>query len=104
MKPFNLELALQGHPVITRSGVEVKQFIVWDIEGEFKLHANVNGIIKIYKTDGKFDLFGTYEYPEDLFMADHEPLTYKKLSIGKNHNTNIYLGEKHTANPKHITI
>ena len=70
MKPFNLELALQGHPVITRSGVEVKQLILWDIEGHFPLHANVNGVIEHYTINGTFGMFDSFEYPEDLFMKD----------------------------------
>ena len=70
MKPFNLEEALAGKPVVTRNGRKVLQLIKFNMESEYCLFVNVEGIIEKYKIDGSYGLYDSFEYPEDLFMAD----------------------------------
>ena len=55
MKPFNLQEALAGKPVVTRDGRKVEQLFYFDkAENEFKLRAVVDGSITAYTIMGVF--------------------------------------------------
>lgn len=80
MKPFNLERALKGAPVITRDGREVTQLHLFDAEGaDYPLY----GVIKD-KTCGPFiEYFTEYgvwrrsgESGIDLFMKTVKKVGY----------------------------
>lgn len=74
MKPFDLEKALAGEPVVTRDGRPVTQVTRFDVNNErYCIAAVVDSNIETFSIDGKFRI----EYPSiyDLFMA---PKTVKK--------------------------
>ena len=69
MKPFNLEQALTGAPVITRDGTKVIHlFIVPEENPEHRLFAVLkDGVIITLHEDGKY--YDHKDYYLDLFMA-----------------------------------
>ena len=68
MKPFNLQEALAGKPVVTRDGRKVEQLFYLDkAENEFKLRAVVDGSITAYTDNGCF--YSEVITESDLFMA-----------------------------------
>lgn len=70
MKPFDLERALAGDPIVTRDGKEALDFAYFPNiknEAEEKIRVVIDGGIFSYFTNGKY-----YSYKEsssDLFMA-----------------------------------
>lgn len=72
MKPFNLERALSGDPVVTRDGRKVAQIVAFKniLENYQSVVAVVDGIIHRYMSNGRF--FKTNETLVDLFMAEEE--------------------------------
>lgn len=68
MKPFDLEAAKRGEPIITRDGRKVK-FVAHVPEAKSeKLVCLVNGDLFLYLDDGSF-VFSKPPAPLDLFMA-----------------------------------
>lgn len=53
LKPFNLEAALAGEPVVTRDGQEVSQVTLFDCSGEFPLIAVVNDGVYSFTKQGR---------------------------------------------------
>lgn len=53
LKPFNLEAALAGEPVVTRDGQEATQVTLFDCSGEFPLIAVVNGGVYSFTKQGR---------------------------------------------------
>lgn len=71
MKPFNLEEALAGKPVITRDGREVTQLTKFDTNYEkYTLYGVVNNIILRWANDGIFCLNEINK--ADLFMKSQK--------------------------------
>jgi len=70
MKPFNLEEALAGKPVVTLRGVEVTQLHLFEIDHIYPLSAVVEGELIQYTIKGEFR--SDYESGWDLFMAEEE--------------------------------
>jgi hypothetical protein len=67
MKPFNLERALAGAPVVTRDGREVTQLKLFDIPGDTDpLWGVVNECLESWTADGRWR---DEEDSLDLFMA-----------------------------------
>lgn len=66
--PFDLEKALAGDPVITRSGEHVSQMTLFDVDSEYdeQIACVVGGRLAIYHKDGKMDSGIDSRY--DLFM------------------------------------
>lgn len=69
LKPFDLEAALRGEPVVTRDGREVTQVTKFVARGEiYPIYAVVDGDVYSYTILGEYD----EERPSsrnDLFMA-----------------------------------
>ena len=58
MKPFDLEAALAGAPVVTRSGKPVTQLVKFDaIRSPFNLFGVVDGEVYSWGESGGYDLF-----------------------------------------------
>ena len=74
MKPFDLEKALAGEPVVTKDGNPVTQLIKFEAKEEdngYVLYGVVNNKIRNFLDSGKYDR--TFEsHPFDLFMAEPE--------------------------------
>ena len=66
MKPFNLEEALAGKPVITRDGKEVTQLVKFDIKDWDCLYGVIDTDVHSWNINGKYFLNKETEY--DLFM------------------------------------
>lgn len=66
--PFDLKKALAGDPVVTRSGEQVTQITLFDVENEHdeQIACVVGGRLAIYHKDGKMDPGIDSRY--DLFM------------------------------------
>lgn len=67
MKPFDLEKALSGAPVITRDGREVTQLTKFDITVGIALVGVLNGGVKRWYGDGRY--VSDRDFCIDLFMA-----------------------------------
>lgn len=77
MKPFNLEQALKGKPVVTRSGRKVTNIVVDEKDGRYPIYAHVYEDDELFETltytiKGEFWFEGR-ENRADLFMADNQP-------------------------------
>ena len=73
MKPFNLEQALKGKPVVTRDGRRVKNVKIDSpgeiITAELVLHGSGNKATLTFTIEGQYYGDNT-EDAKDLFMAD----------------------------------
>ena len=66
MKPFDLEKALAGEPVVTREGIPATDFRYYKSEKSgFTLCALVDGIVGMFTADG----YSRTDNMSDLFMA-----------------------------------
>lgn len=74
MKPFDLEAAMRGEPIVTRDGRKAK-FIgyVPEAVGTEKVVALVAGVIDTYQENGRFSY--TVLTADDLFMAPQPMLS-----------------------------
>lgn len=74
MKPFDLEKALAGHPVVTRDGLPVKNFS--DCNGTintlYPLEGVVQGLYRTWSPTGRWDILRPSAL--DLFMAEEPRL------------------------------
>ena len=70
MRPFDLEKALAGEPVITREGLEVTELYLAKTatNNTRRLIAVTEGALRHYSEDGKWQ-FDKGDNPNDLFMA-----------------------------------
>ena len=85
MKPFDLEKALAGAPVVTRIGEEVTQVVFFNASTTFPVRAVIDGTIYSYTTAGAY-LSGAYNQHVrtilsggndlDLFMAPVKKVAY----------------------------
>lgn len=73
MKPFNLEQALKGKPVVTRDGRKVKHITIHSYGGLTALVPLDGGLVTEwdYTDEGKFYPSGTMS-DRDLFMASRQ--------------------------------
>lgn len=73
MKPFNLEEAIAGKPVITRNGSKVQELVFFNYkELSEPILAKIAGrsVVLHFYRDGSY--FKDDEHENDLFMADPE--------------------------------
>ena len=69
MKPFDLERALAGDPVITRNGLPVTQFVLFkDTNHSYNLHGVLEKCVVSFTENGLFYQGGIHS-KNDLFMA-----------------------------------
>lgn len=66
LKPFDLEKALAGDPIITRDGREVTQATLFNCDSLYPLRAVVGGDVRAFTKDGVNNMLGIS--PDDLFM------------------------------------
>jgi hypothetical protein len=97
MKPFDLEKALAGEPVVTRDGNPVTQLIKFEaiVEDGYLLYGVVNNKIRNFLESGKYDK--TFEsHSLDLFMAEPERWVnvYFNERINKFWKSTFYNSEK----------
>lgn len=76
MKPFDLEAALAGAPVVTRKGGAVTQLVKLDCKDDFSVvGVSPEGWLNTWKVNGKKNPYG--DSAADLFMKSQK----KKLWI-----------------------
>lgn len=72
MKPFNLKEALEGKPVITRTGKPVNQLFLFDCEDDLPLMGVLNNELHSFTKEGKWSSYEHHVNDADLFMASEE--------------------------------
>ena len=82
MKPFNLEEALAGSPVVTLRGVEATQLHLFETDSKYPLFAVVEKELIQYTIKGEFQ--NDYESGWDLFMAEVEKAQWVNIWETKN--------------------
>jgi len=70
MKPFNLELALQGHPVVTRGGKEISQLTLFVCKHTHPLVGVIDGERCVWTRNGNGRYNMTTQSNSDLFLKD----------------------------------
>jgi len=97
MKPFNLEEALAGKPVVTRSGDPVTQIVKFDIKNNipYSIAAIHNGHICTWTYEGIFNFFIDTQNDMDLFMAPESKFIWINLWQQLHENGN-YVTTVHT--------
>ena len=90
MKPFNLEEALAGEPVVCRNGWEVTEIVYMPtVIGQRKLFAVSHGTLKAYDRDGKHTSL-TDDHELDLFMAPESKFIFINLWQQLHENGNYF--------------
>lgn len=69
MKPFDLQAALAGKPVVTRGGQVVQQIHHLSLAGVYSVCGVINYGIKTWKIDGGYLENGVIRSDYDLFMV-----------------------------------
>ena len=70
MKPFNLEKALAGDPVVTRDGIPVTEIVRFNgLPHDRRLYGIINGGLVSFLDNGRFSVYEFSETKYDLFMA-----------------------------------
>lgn len=80
LKPFNLQAALAGDPVVTRGGQAVTQLVqfIAPLNGRQPLRAVIGGQIQAFAISGSF-YAGNSPSSNDLFMAKKERTVYANV-------------------------
>jgi hypothetical protein len=95
MKPFDLEEALAGKPVVTRVGSTVNQIVKFDvIENPYCIAGVVHGNIETWFINGKYSP-NKHESNFDLFMATESKFIWINLWQQLHENGN-YVTTVHT--------
>ncbi|HXK00725.1 MAG TPA: hypothetical protein VNF93_02425 [Buchnera sp. (in: enterobacteria)] len=97
MKPFDLEKALNGEPVITRNGYKVNQLKKYTV----RCKKVIAGVIEDYNKINTWNIDGSFyrnqEDRRDLFMEDKPKKKYylgiEKFSPDKKYRLTSYLCE-----------
>jgi hypothetical protein len=76
-KPFDLERALAGDPVVTRYGKPVTQLTKFDIYGTHVLRGVLDGQLVGWLENGCY--YASGEWPCDLFMAPKKRTVWVNL-------------------------
>lgn len=93
MKPFNLEEALAGKPVVTGDGIPVTQITKFDIESKWPIHGVYNGRLYSFAIDGKTGQ-PWLSSKHDLFMAPEIKEAWVNVY---NYDGNIEVGDVYNS-------
>ena len=100
MKPFDIERALAGEPVVTRDGQQGGEIYYFKTsEDALKLFVVINGTIKSYNEKGQWVAHHYGEHDFDLFMAPVKKSGFINIypaNSQKHHagTSNVYLTKK----------
>lgn len=89
-KPFNLDRAIMGDPVVTRSGLKVTQIVKFDVQGDHEIAGVIDGRLYSWRNNGERFSF---QSEIDLFMAPVKKIMY--CNIFKSDDGYIYTGNLH---------
>lgn len=96
-EPFDLERALKGDKLITRSGRSVSQFHMFDApKTTWSIHVVIDEEVNCFRSNGKFmsEISEHIDHPYDLFMAPREPeyqTVWVNLYDELNYNNNSFI-------------
>ena len=97
MKPFDLERALSGDPIQTRSGKPFIQIHKFDTKDDDCLYGVVDGEVLSFTKDGRFNpSYGISEY--DLFMAPKVREYW--VNVYRNKNGSLEMGAEYESEEK----
>lgn len=80
MKPFDLDAAKRGDPLVTRDGRAALEFRYFaTVDGSYKCRAVIEGACESFTLDGVF--YVERESREDLFMAPRKVTRFLNLYV-----------------------
>lgn len=83
-KPFNLEEALAGAKVVTRSGKAISQLTFFkDVINSYPLYAVIDENIEVFDIEGRY-ISDNAEHDKDLFLEVAVNKIYVNVYEGKN--------------------
>jgi len=98
-KPFNLEEALAGAKVVTRSGEEVSQLTLFkNVVNDYPLCGVIDKVLETFRITGNYSKNGESNY--DLLLAVETKKIYVNIFEGKNGNLFVapqYFKDRKTA-------
>lgn len=95
MKPFNLEEALAGKPVVCKNGWEVTEIVYMPtITGRLKVLAVAHGVVRAYDREGNLSSL-THTHELQLFMAIEKKSIWINVYLDK--DGQIILSPKHDS-------
>lgn len=74
-KPFNLDRAIAGDPVVTRVGKTVTQIVSFNVKNGREIVGVIDGCLMAWYKNGT-RRWDTYESEEDIFMAPVKKTVY----------------------------
>jgi len=95
MKPFDLEKALAGEPVVTRDGRKVTQLHMFNCDEclIYPLYGVVFENLEKWKRDGKYNI--REESQNDLFMAEKEMCCWVNVYQNGYHKNYLFVGDSY---------
>lgn len=98
LKPFDLEEALNGAPVITRDGREVTEIYCFETSGsKYTVYACIDGQVYPYVANGKYFFNGETESKDDLFMGQPVLINWVNVYCNKEY---IFLSSTYPSEEK----
>jgi len=91
-KPFDIDAALAGEPVFTRSGDPVTEIHLFDCVCDFPLFGVLNGTVCSFTKDGKFSNPPSVMSNKDLFMGQNISGSGKKkawVAVYRNYHNEL---------------
>jgi hypothetical protein len=88
MKPFNLKEALDGKPVVTRTGDAVTQLYLFDCDDDLPLMGVLHNELHSFTKDGKWSTYDNDKRDTDLFMAPEKKSIW--VNFWKTENNTIF--------------
>lgn len=83
LKPFDLEAAKRGEPVMMRNGSVVEEFRYFEKRSDWRVAVVVNGELYCHRDDGSYSIGRSRDgAPQDLFMAQRKVTLYLNLYHG----------------------
>lgn len=102
MKKFNLEMALEGKPVITRDGRKVEQIKYFEnVEIDFPVFAVICGQLDCFTIDGNYSIPENDLNPKNLFMKPQTKtmwMAYQKIDSTGSCDTTALFSSKEDLN------
>ena len=95
MKPFDLERALVGDPVVTRSGTTVTEIhYLKTVQNDAQVISVINGDVYFHKKDGKR---WCYDEENDLFMVSTKKTGWMNIMKGEGKEWEARVGIIHNS-------
>ena len=101
MKPFNLNEALAGHPVVTRDGRKVTQLHLFDVTSPYCLCGVIDRELRSFTKEGYHSILKTKDTSDyDLFMESTK--TKKWINIYKSQFSDEVIAGQQTYDSEQV--